>query len=120
MPESVHAANRSVRTLAYVRWGIDFTELQEKDRCTSFRRRKHDMTTLLIVLIVWVVLSIPVALLLARMFRSTGEDARGRGQTHNRHRQGHARSPEEPELSRGSSSGYGAGEGDTHRVFPPR
>ncbi|MFE5287195.1 hypothetical protein ACFRAQ_19710 [Nocardia sp. NPDC056611] len=37
------------------------------------------MTTLLVVLIVWTVLSIPVALILARMFRSTSADARGRG-----------------------------------------
>lgn len=37
------------------------------------------MTTLLVVLIVWTVLSIPVALILARMFRSTRADARDRG-----------------------------------------
>ncbi|WP_330182505.1 hypothetical protein OHB26_01895 [Nocardia sp. NBC_01503] len=87
------------------------------------------MTTLLVVLIVWVVLSIPVALLLARMFRSTGGDARGRGGAHPRH-DGHTRSPEEPELSRlypeidrrtgEFTSEFGAGEDDTHRVFPPR
>ncbi|WP_067569577.1 hypothetical protein [Nocardia acidivorans] len=87
------------------------------------------MTTLLVVLIVWVVLSIPVALLLARMFRSTGGDARGRGGAHPR-RDGRARGPEEPELSRfypeidrrggEFSAEFGAEEGDTHRVFPPR
>ncbi len=37
------------------------------------------MTTLIVILIVWVLLSIPAALLLARMFRSTSADARARG-----------------------------------------
>ncbi|MRH89012.1 hypothetical protein GFY24_16420 [Nocardia sp. SYP-A9097] len=87
------------------------------------------MTTLLVVLIVWVVLSIPAALLLARMFRSTSDDARGRGETRTR-RDGHARSPDDPELSPHRleidrrtgefTSGFGAEESDTHRVFPPR
>lgn len=36
------------------------------------------MTTLIVILIVWVLLSIPAALLLARMFRSTSSDARGK------------------------------------------
>ncbi|MCU1645350.1 MAG: hypothetical protein JWN03_5625 [Nocardia sp.] len=72
------------------------------------------MTTLLVILIVWVVLSVPAALLLARMFRS-GSGKRGR---------------KEPELTPGATEfdrradeftlGPRAGEGDTHRVFPPR
>ncbi|MFC9997805.1 hypothetical protein [Nocardia sp. NPDC127526] len=37
------------------------------------------MTTLLLILILWVVLSVPAALLFARMFRSTSADARARG-----------------------------------------
>ncbi|WP_327144600.1 hypothetical protein [Nocardia sp. NBC_01327] len=73
------------------------------------------MTTVLVILIVWVVLSVPAALLLARMFRSGGAAKRGR---------------KEPELSPGATEfdrhaeefthGPRAGEGDTHRVFPPR
>ncbi|WP_067692391.1 hypothetical protein [Nocardia jejuensis] len=39
------------------------------------------MTTLLVILIVWVALSIPAALILARMFRSSKDDARRRGDT---------------------------------------
>ncbi|WP_162958231.1 hypothetical protein [Nocardia yunnanensis] len=37
------------------------------------------MTTLLVVLVVWTVLSIPATLILARMFRSSRADARDRG-----------------------------------------
>lgn len=74
------------------------------------------MTTLLVILAVWVVLSIPVALLLARMFRSTRDDARRRDDS----------GPElsrRPEFERAAgefASGIAVEEGDTHRVFPPR
>lgn len=37
------------------------------------------MTTLLVILVVWVLLSIPTALILARMFRSARVDPRRRG-----------------------------------------
>ncbi|WP_067544498.1 hypothetical protein [Nocardia crassostreae] len=38
------------------------------------------MTTLLVILIVWALLSVPAALLFARMFRSTKVDRRARGE----------------------------------------
>lgn len=73
------------------------------------------MTTLLVVLIVWAVLSIPVALILGRMFRSSRADARDRGL-----------SASERELSEFDSRTHeiayrrrNSGE-DTHRVHPPR
>ncbi|MFJ4650634.1 hypothetical protein ACIP5Y_05065 [Nocardia sp. NPDC088792] len=73
------------------------------------------MNTLLVILIAWVVLSIPVALILARMFRSTRSEAGRR---------------EHGELSQGSPE-FDSAPGefparpqtmgkDTHRVFPPR
>ncbi|MFE2959133.1 hypothetical protein [Nocardia tengchongensis] len=73
------------------------------------------MTTLLVVLIVWIVLSIPVALILARMFRSTRADARERGM-----------SDAERDLSEFDSGAHEiayrprtSGE-DTPRIYPPR
>ncbi|GAB0101242.1 hypothetical protein JMUB6875_02060 [Nocardia sp. JMUB6875] len=73
------------------------------------------MTTLLVVLIVWTVLSVPAALILARMFRSTRDDARDRG----------LRGPER-ELSEFDTRAheiayrYRTSGEDTHRVYPPR
>ncbi|MFE3190278.1 hypothetical protein ACFXHA_14795 [Nocardia sp. NPDC059240] len=73
------------------------------------------MTTLLVVLIVWAVLSIPVALILGRMFRSTRADARDRGLP-----------ASERELSEFDTRTHEiayrrriSGE-DTHQVHPPR
>ncbi|MEU0539283.1 hypothetical protein ABZ319_05375 [Nocardia sp. NPDC005978] len=74
------------------------------------------MTTLLVILIAWVVLSIPVALLLARMFRSTRHDARTRGDADSEL----VRRPEFDRTPGGFASGITVEEGDTHRVFPPR
>lgn len=73
------------------------------------------MTTLLVIIIVWVVLSVPIALLLARMFRSTSADARRRGES--KSELGRA------EFDRTADEfvfGMPSEEGDTHRVFPPR
>ncbi|MVU76344.1 hypothetical protein GPX89_03690 [Nocardia sp. ET3-3] len=73
------------------------------------------MTTLLVVLIVWTVLSVPVALILARMFRAGGAAARDREML-----------GLERELSefdtRANEIAYRprSSEDDTHRVFPPR
>ncbi|QLY30096.1 hypothetical protein [Nocardia huaxiensis] len=105
-----------VALLAYMCWRIDFAEPVGKDRFTSFLERKPtEMTTLVVILIAWVALSVPAALVLARLFRSNAGN-------HDRDELGAARdnNPEFDRTAEELTPGTAAGKDDTNRVFPPR
>lgn len=105
-----------VALLAYMRWCIDFAEPVGKDRFTSFRGRKPtEMTTLVVILIAWVALSVPAALILARLFRSSNGDDHDKDEL--RPVPNH---PESLHTAEELTPGTTAGRDDTNRVFPPR
>ncbi|MEV6097826.1 hypothetical protein [Nocardia sp. NPDC051981] len=94
---------------------IDFPGRVGKDRFTFPRKETTEMTTLLVVLIVWAALSVPAALILARMFRSTRADARDRGLADPEREPSEFDDGAHEIAYRHRNSGE-----DTHRVFPPR
>ncbi|MEV6767899.1 hypothetical protein AB0N05_04625 [Nocardia sp. NPDC051030] len=73
------------------------------------------MTTLLVILIVWVVLSVPAAVLLARMFRPQSSDGNQRDDAELALRGAEFDRPAD-EFAPGMRSGGD----DTYRVSPPR
>ncbi|APB00715.1 hypothetical protein [Nocardia seriolae] len=77
------------------------------------------MTTLLVVLIVWTVLSIPVALILARMFRSSRAQARDWGML-SPQRGDQEELTEFDRRAHEIAYRHRTSGDDTRRVFPPR